>query len=201
MRKQTPSKRSKSSKAHVSRNHWNHHRSIELVFLFSPTKHCQITNIPCQLALLVTNSLKQLQRQKYQPTKIEDNETTIRHTLLKTKQLYYWIPLVVSRIRRPREISAAEISEVAERFVATALAAEAAGWDGVQLHSAHGCLTQEFPVFSPTANEKLGVLPIKLKGVVWGSCRNLEPGYPRFHVQIPLSKIQVVGILNAGFPF
>eukprot|EP01061_Rhynchopus_euleeides_P014695 TRINITY_DN25367_c0_g1_i1.p1 TRINITY_DN25367_c0_g1~~TRINITY_DN25367_c0_g1_i1.p1 ORF type:complete len:463 (+),score=201.06 TRINITY_DN25367_c0_g1_i1:148-1389(+) len=64
------------------------------------------------------------------------------------------LPDVISQIltRTPREITAEEIEDVIERFVTTAALAEEAGWDGVQIHSAHGYLLSSF--LSPHTNRR-----------------------------------------------
>jgi len=52
----------------------------------------------------------------------------------------------------PVELSAEEIGEIPGRFVLAAEAAREAGFDGVQLHAAHGYLLSEF--LSPLANRR-----------------------------------------------
>ncbi|HEY1134584.1 MAG TPA: NADH:flavin oxidoreductase/NADH oxidase family protein [Nocardioides sp.] len=53
---------------------------------------------------------------------------------------------------RPRALSDAEVRETVERYAATAAVAEAAGFDGVQVHGAHGYLVTQF--LSPRANQR-----------------------------------------------
>jgi len=50
----------------------------------------------------------------------------------------------------PRALDDAEIAEILERFVTTATVIQQAGFDGVQLHGAHGYLISQF--LSPAAN-------------------------------------------------
>jgi 2,4-dienoyl-CoA reductase-like NADH-dependent reductase (Old Yellow Enzyme family) len=50
----------------------------------------------------------------------------------------------------PRELTPAEIEDIIERFATTAAVCEAAGFDGVQIHGAHGYLVAQF--LSPLSN-------------------------------------------------
>jgi 2,4-dienoyl-CoA reductase-like NADH-dependent reductase (Old Yellow Enzyme family) len=52
----------------------------------------------------------------------------------------------------PRELSEAEIEEIVERFARAAAVVRDAGFDGVQLHGAHGYLISQF--LSPRANRR-----------------------------------------------
>ena len=57
-----------------------------------------------------------------------------------------------NQFSKPRPMSAAEIEEVKQRFVRTAVLAEQAGFDGVQIHAAHGYLFSQF--LSPLTNQR-----------------------------------------------
>lgn len=50
----------------------------------------------------------------------------------------------------PRELTSGEIEDIIERFATTAAICEAAGFDGVQIHGAHGYLVAQF--LSPLSN-------------------------------------------------
>lgn len=52
----------------------------------------------------------------------------------------------------PRELTTAEIRDIIGRFARTSQIAEAAGFDGMQVHGAHGYLVSQF--LSPRANER-----------------------------------------------
>lgn len=54
------------------------------------------------------------------------------------------------RFGQPVAMSQEQISDTIERFVTTALRAESAGFDGVEIHAAHGYLISQF--FSPLVN-------------------------------------------------
>ncbi len=57
-----------------------------------------------------------------------------------------------SLFAQPRALEDAEIEAIIERFVDTARQAERAGFDGVQVHSAHGYLSSQF--LSPLTNDR-----------------------------------------------
>ncbi|GGO58451.1 2,4-dienoyl-CoA reductase [Roseovarius pacificus] len=56
------------------------------------------------------------------------------------------------RFPMPREMTEADIEDVTRRFVATAMLAERAGFDGVEVHAAHGYLLSQF--LSPLSNRR-----------------------------------------------
>ncbi len=53
---------------------------------------------------------------------------------------------------QPKAMTAANIDEIIERFACTAAKAQAAGFDGVQIHAAHGYLLAQF--LSPLTNQR-----------------------------------------------
>jgi 2,4-dienoyl-CoA reductase-like NADH-dependent reductase (Old Yellow Enzyme family)/thioredoxin reductase len=52
----------------------------------------------------------------------------------------------------PRELSTREVEEIVQKFIAAAKRARAAGYDGVELHGAHGYLIAQF--MSPCSNQR-----------------------------------------------
>ena len=56
------------------------------------------------------------------------------------------------RFGKPRAMTAEQIDATVERFVTAAARAEAAGFDGVEIHGAHGYLLSQF--LSPLANRR-----------------------------------------------
>ncbi len=60
------------------------------------------------------------------------------------------VPLNLPGSATPRELTAAEIEDIIERFVMAATVCETAGFDGIQIHAAHGYLVTQF--LSPLSN-------------------------------------------------
>lgn len=60
------------------------------------------------------------------------------------------VPLTLPGSATPRELTAAEIEDILERFVTAATVCETAGFDGIQIHAAHGYLVTQF--LSPLSN-------------------------------------------------
>ncbi|WP_336084239.1 nitroreductase family deazaflavin-dependent oxidoreductase [Nocardia sp. SSK8] len=62
------------------------------------------------------------------------------------------IALDIPGLPKPRELTDSEITDLVRRYATTARVAEAAGFDGVQIHGAHGYLVSQF--LSPLANQR-----------------------------------------------
>ncbi|OAT69765.1 hypothetical protein AWB85_19080 [Mycobacteroides immunogenum] len=62
------------------------------------------------------------------------------------------LPLPLVSLRRSRPLSTAQVRDLARQFADTAALAIEAGWDGVQIHAAHGYLLSQF--LSPKTNDR-----------------------------------------------
>ncbi|WP_445188249.1 NADH:flavin oxidoreductase/NADH oxidase family protein [Pseudonocardia sp. Cha107L01] len=62
------------------------------------------------------------------------------------------VPLDLPGAATPRELTSAEIEDIIERFATAAAVCETAGFDGVQVHGAHGYLVAQF--LSPRSNRR-----------------------------------------------
>ncbi|HPX35922.1 MAG TPA: NADH:flavin oxidoreductase/NADH oxidase family protein [Mycobacterium sp.] len=62
------------------------------------------------------------------------------------------IPMNLPGSPTPRELTPAEIEDIIERFATSAAVCETAGFDGVQIHGAHGYLVAQF--LSPLSNQR-----------------------------------------------
>lgn len=62
------------------------------------------------------------------------------------------IPMNIPGAATPRELTAIEIEDIIERFANAAVVCETAGFNGVQIHGAHGYLVSQF--LSPQSNRR-----------------------------------------------
>ena len=62
------------------------------------------------------------------------------------------VPLDLPGAATPRQLTSAEIEDIIERFATAAAVCETAGFDGVQVHGAHGYLVAQF--LSPRSNRR-----------------------------------------------
>ncbi|MEV0669233.1 NADH:flavin oxidoreductase/NADH oxidase family protein [Mycobacterium sp. NPDC050441] len=92
------------------------------------------------------------------------------------------VPLNLPGSPTPRELTATEIEDIIERFVTAAAVCETAGFDGVQVHGAHGYLVTQF--LSPLTNlrnDQWGGDPQRrmrfLLEIVRGIRKRVSPGF------------------------
>jgi 2,4-dienoyl-CoA reductase-like NADH-dependent reductase (Old Yellow Enzyme family) len=62
------------------------------------------------------------------------------------------VPLNFPGASTPRELTSGEIEDIIDRFATTAAVCETAGFDGVEIHGAHGYLVAQF--LSPLSNQR-----------------------------------------------
>jgi 2,4-dienoyl-CoA reductase-like NADH-dependent reductase (Old Yellow Enzyme family) len=83
----------------------------------------------------------------------------------------------------PRELTVPEIKEIVSQFIQAAVRAKAAGYDGIQIHCAHGYLLSEFinPVYNKRTDEYGGGIENRFRiseEVIRGIKKELGEAYP-----------------------
>jgi 2,4-dienoyl-CoA reductase-like NADH-dependent reductase (Old Yellow Enzyme family) len=99
------------------------------------------------------------------------------------------VPLKLPGAATPRQLRPEEIEEIVERFGNDAAVCEAAGFDGVQVHGAHGYLVSQF--LSPLSNRRVdewGGDPERRMRFLFEVVRNVRSRVsPRFAVAVKLN--------------
>ncbi len=78
----------------------------------------------------------------------QTNLLALRHTPVAPSPIALKLPGAAI----PRELTSHEIEDIIERFATAAAVCETAGFDGVQVHGAHGYLVSQF--LSPLSNQR-----------------------------------------------
>ncbi len=85
----------------------------------------------------------------------------------------------------PRELSKSEIEDIRDKFIAAAIRVKKAGFDGVEIHSAHGYLLNQFlsPIINKRTDEYGGDIHNRIKlhcEIIKGIREKLGDNYPIF---------------------
>ena len=99
------------------------------------------------------------------------------------------VPLALPGAATPRELTSAEIEDIIDRFATAAAVCEEAGFDGVELHAAHGYLVTQF--LSPLTNlrdRRMGRRPERRMRFLIEVVRRVRPRVsPGFAVAVKLN--------------
>jgi len=99
------------------------------------------------------------------------------------------VALAVPGATTPRELSGAEIEEIIDRFATAAAVCEEAGFDGVQLHAAHGYLiTQFLSLLTNLRTDEWGGTPVRRMRFLIETVRRVRARVsPGFAVSVKLN--------------